>query len=168
MGQPSGSQARRACGILGDYLVTSGRRLTASLWPSTSAGHTAYSYRFDTDVSTFPLVYTAGLGVGFSQHGAELSYQFRIPYVSPTPYPPLPNVTAMQQVSYAMQAQWVSFAATGSPNGHGLSWVPYWPSYDEANENFVFNGTLGNILNLHVEKDDYRSEGIDWFNALWV
>ena len=148
VGVPFGNQTRRAAIILGDYLFHAGRRFTASPWTTAAAGHKAYSFRFDTDVSTFPLVYTPGLGVGFSQHGAELSYEFRIPYVSPTPYPPLPNVTAMHKVSYAMQAQWTSFAAMDSSNRHRLSWVPSWPSYDQGVENFVFNGTLGGCVDF--------------------
>ena len=87
--------------------------------------------------------------------------------MSITPYPPLPNITAMRQVSYAMQATWASFTATGSPNHHGLDWVPYWPSYSNGSKNFVFNGTLNDTLNLHVEQDDFRKEGMDWMNARW-
>jgi len=163
VGLASGTQTRRAYAIVGDWIFMAGRRFTAAHWKAVS-GHQAYSFRFDTDPSRFPLVVTPGLGPGFAQHGSELGYEFRIPYISPTPYPLLPNVTAMQKVSYAMQATWVSFAATGSPNRHGLSWVPRWPSYDESPSNFVFNGTLDNVLNLHIEKDDFRNQGIQWFN----
>ena len=167
VGLASGTQTRRAYAIVGDWIFMAGRRFTSANWKAAS-GHQAYSFRFDTDPSRFPLVVTPGLGPRFAQHGSELSYEFRIPYISPTPYPPLPNVTAMQKVSYAMQATWVSFAATGSPNRHGLSWVPRWPSYGESASNFVFNGTLDNVLNLHIEKDDFRSQGIQWFNDRWA
>ncbi|KAK5739901.1 hypothetical protein LTR17_004997 [Elasticomyces elasticus] len=110
---------------------------------------------------------TPGLGPGFAQHGAELSWEFRLPYVSSTPYPPLPNITAMQNVSYAMQATWASFASTGSPNHHGLGWIPHWPAYSNGSKNFVFNGTLNDTLNLHIEDDDFRKEGIKWMNERW-
>ncbi|KAK5736844.1 hypothetical protein LTR17_007169 [Elasticomyces elasticus] len=142
-----------------------GRRKTVDEWAR--FGGQAYSFRFDTDASRFPLVYTPGLGSGFAQHGAELSWEFRLPYVSSTPYPPLPNITAMQNVSYAMQATWASFASTGSPNHHGLGWIPYWPTYSNGSKNFVFNGTLNNTLNLHIEDDDFRKEGIKWMNERW-
>ena len=67
-----------------------------------------------------------------------------------------------------MQATWVSFALMGSSNYHGLSWVPRWPSYDESTSNFVFNGTLDNVLNLHIAEDDFGSSGIQWFNDRWA
>ena len=116
---------------------------------------------------SFPIVYTPGLGPGFAQHGAELSWEFRLPYISPTPYPPLPNITAMRNESYAMQATFISFAATGSPNHHPLAWVPYWPEYKNGSKNFVFNATLDDTLNLHIEDDTFREEGIKWFNERW-
>ncbi|KAI9730740.1 MAG: hypothetical protein M1834_005709 [Cirrosporium novae-zelandiae] len=163
VGVYTGTQTRRLYGIFGDYEFHVGRRMTASSWNSITGKH-AYSYRFDTDVTRFPLVVTPGLGVGFSEHGAELSFEFRLPYVSPTPYPPLPNITSMQRESYAMQACWASFAATGSPNNHGLSWIPYWPAYDESPSNFVFNATINDTLNLHIEDDNYRVKQLKWWD----
>ncbi len=77
----------------------------------------------------------------------------------------------MHRVSYAMQAHWASFAATGDPNAHGLKWIPKWPAYDDdgqdGGKNFVYNATLDNVLNLHIEEDNFRSEAIDWLNARW-
>ena len=66
----------------------------------------------------------------------------------------------MRNDSYAIQTTLVSFAATGSPNQHGLSWLPYWPEYKNGSENFVFNATLDNTLDLHVEEDTFREEVI--------
>ncbi|KAK4894336.1 hypothetical protein LTR27_007469 [Elasticomyces elasticus] len=166
IGLVCGNQTRRSYGIFGDKTVMAGRRKTADEWAR--FGGQAYSFRFDTDASRFPLVYTPGLGPGFAQHGAELSWEFRLPYVSSTPYPPLPNITAMQNVSYAMQATWASFASTGSPNHHGLGWIPHWPAYSNGSKNFVFNGTLDDTLNLHIEDDDFRKEGIKWMNERWA
>lgn len=163
VGVYSGRQTRRSYAIAGDLVFIAGRRETAARWKSTT-GKAAYSFRFDTAPSRFPLIVTPGLGVGFVQHGADLSWQFRLPYISPTPYPPIPNVTAMKAASYAMQAAWISFAATGDPNLHGLSWVPYWPRYEKRKENFVYNSTLDNALNLYIERDDFREEGIAWIN----
>lgn len=167
VGVPSGIQTRRSYAILGDLVFIAGRRKMAAGWKSVT-GKRAYSFRFDTDPTRFPLVVTPGLGVGFAQHGSDLSWQFRLPYTSPTPYPPIPNVTAMKKESYAMQAAWISFAATGDPNRHGLRWISHWPSYEKGRPiNFVFNATLENNLNLHVERDDYRKEGIAFINNLW-
>lgn len=166
VGVPSGVQTRRSYAILGDLVFIAGRRKMAAGWKSVT-GKRAYSFRFDTDPTRFPLVVTPGLGVGFAQHGSDLSWQFRLPYISPTPYPPIPNVTAMRKESYAMQATWISFAATGDPNRHGLRWISHWPSYEKGRPiNFIFNATLENNLNLHVERDDYRKEGIAFINNI--
>ncbi len=166
VGFSSGKQTRRSYAIIGDWVFIAGRRKTAAGWMS-ATGKRAYSFRFDTDPTRFPLVVTAGLGVGFAQHGSDLSWQFRLPYISHTPYPPIPNVMAMKRESYAMQAAWISFAAMGDPNRHGLSWIPHWPCYDESRPvNFVFNATLDDKLNLHVERDDFRKEGIAFINSI--
>lgn len=166
VGVPSGVQTRRSYAILGDLVFIAGRRKMAAGWELVT-GKRAYSFRFDTDPTRFPLVVTPGLGVGFAQHGSDLSWQFRLPYISPTPYPPIPNVTAMRKESYAMQATWISFAATEDPNRHGLRWISHWPSYEKGRPiNFVFNATLENNLNLHVERDDYRKEGIAFINNI--
>lgn len=170
LGIVSGNQTRRAYGIYTDLAMMAGRRYGTSTWPKIFPSKNAYSFRWDTDPSRIPLVYTAGLGVGFAQHGAELSYEFRLPYISGSPYPPLANITAIQNDSYAMQAHFVSFAAKGDPNAHGLNWVPIWPAYgfgEGEQKNFVYNATLDNVLNLHVENDDFRAEGMEWFNQRW-
>lgn len=66
-----------------------------------------------------------------------------------------------------MQAHFVAFAATGDPNTHNLKWIPKWPEYASGAQNFVYNATLDDTLNLHVETDDFRSEQLSWFNARW-
>ncbi|KFY12536.1 hypothetical protein V491_06748 [Pseudogymnoascus sp. VKM F-3775] len=167
LGIQSGTQTRRVYGIINDYVMMAGRRLTAASWAPLT-GKKAYSFRWDVDPSRLPLVYTPGLGVGFAEHGAELSFEFRLPYVSGSPYPPIPDVPAMRNVSYAMQAHFVAFAATGDPSAHHLPWIPKWPVYTDRTQNFVYNATLDDTLNLHVEKDDFRSEQISWFNARWA
>ena len=169
IGIVSGTQTRRAYAIFTDLYMMAGRRMTAKSWPKIFPNKKAYSYRWDTDPTTIPLVYTPGLGVGFAQHGAELSWEFRLPYVSGSPYPPLPKIPAMQKESYAMQAQWISFAATGNPNAHGLWWIPRWDPYGAgaAARNMVYNATLGDVLNLHIEDDDFRSDAIGWINDNW-
>ena len=68
--------------------------------------------------------------------------------------------------SYAMQAAWISLAATGDPNRHDLGWVPYWPSYGEEKVNLVYNSTSDNMLNLHIERNDFGEEGIPWINKV--
>lgn len=73
----------------------------------------------------------------------------------------------MGSVSYAMQTHFIAFAATGDPNAHHVKWIPKWPAYADGTQNFVYNATLADTLNLHVEQDDFRSEQMSWFNARW-
>ena len=80
LGIQSGTQTRRVYGIINDFAMMAGRRLTAASWTPLT-GKKAYSFRWDVDPSRIPLVYTPGLGVGFAEHGAELSFEFRLPYV---------------------------------------------------------------------------------------
>lgn len=165
VGTKSGNMTRRGYACGGDWSSMSGRRLTASRWNEATNGAAVYSYRFDTDVHRFPL--EKGLGLGFSQHGSDLSYDFGLPYVPYTPYFPLANVSALHNVSYAIQATWLSFAATSNPNHHGLDWIPEWPEYTESKQNMVWNGTLDNTLNLHIENDTFREEQIGWWMDHW-
>lgn len=165
IGTQAGTMTRRGYAMGGDWSAMSGRRLTASRWASATGGAPVYSYRFDTDVHRFPLVKT---GLGFSQHGADLSYDFRLPYVPYTDNFPLQaNVSALHKVSYAIQAAWVSFAATSNPNHHGLDYVPVWPEYTASKQNMVWNGTLDDTLNIHIENDTFREAQIGWWMDHW-
>lgn len=163
-GRPSGTMTRRGYAMGGDWSAMSGRRLTASRWGEATGGAPVYSYRFDTDVHRFPL---SSQGPGFSQHGADLSFDFGLPYAPYTGNWPVANVSALRSVSYAIRATWVSFAATGSPNYHGLEWIPEWPEYAESKQNMVWNGTLDNVLNIHVEDDTFRQDQIGWWMDHW-
>lgn len=146
----------------------SGRRKTAQLWGAGSGGAPVYSYRFDTDPWRFPIHNeSSGLGLGFAQHGSDLSFDFGIPYVTYTPYLPVQNITSMKKVGYAIRATLISFASTKNPNHHGLHWVPYWPEYTKSKKNMVFNATLSDTLNLHVENDTFRERQIQWWIDRW-
>jgi len=114
---PCGNQYRRAAAFLGDIVFHSGRRLMADAWDK--FGLDAYSFRFDTAPTTFPIVYWNNLGPGFAEHGTELAYEFGLPagYTSPPRfYPPVRNVSSHIAVSHAMVSKWVAFAYTGDPN----------------------------------------------------
>ena len=80
VGVLSGKQTRRVYGITNDFRMMAGRRFTAASWAPLT-GKNAFSFRWDVDPTQIPLVYTPGLGVGFAEHGAELSFEFRLPYV---------------------------------------------------------------------------------------
>lgn len=71
VGVPSGIQTRRSYAIFGDLVFIAGRRKMAAGW-KLATGKRAYSFRFDTDPTRFPLVVTPGLGVGFAQHGSAI------------------------------------------------------------------------------------------------
>ncbi|KFY81758.1 hypothetical protein V500_11118 [Pseudogymnoascus sp. VKM F-4518 (FW-2643)] len=157
LGIQSGTQTRRVYGIINDFAMMAGRRLTASSWTPLT-GKKAYSFRWDVDPSRIPLVYTPGLGVGFAEHGAELSFEFRLPYVSGSPYPPIPDVPAMRNVSYAMQAHFVAFAATGDPNSHHVEWIPKWPVYAGSTQNFVQNWRIVLISRTEQKLQAYAAE----------
>ncbi|OJJ45241.1 hypothetical protein ASPZODRAFT_160156 [Penicilliopsis zonata CBS 506.65] len=166
-GFSAGNFSRVGYAIGGDWSAISGRRKTAQRWHQGS-GQAVYSYRFDTDPWRFPIHNeSSGLGLGFAEHGSDLCFEFRIPYVPYTPYLPVQNVTSMHRVSYALQATWISFASTKDPNHHGLDWVPHWPEYTESQKNFVYNATLDDTLNLHVEEDTFREEQIQWWMDRW-
>ncbi|PYH92802.1 alpha/beta-hydrolase [Aspergillus ellipticus CBS 707.79] len=167
-GYTAGNWSRVGYAIGGDWSAISGRRKTAQKWTNGTKGQPVYSYRFDTDPWRYPIHNeSSGLGLGFAQHGSDLCFEFRIPYVPYTPYLPIQNVPAMHRVSYALQATWISFAATKDPNHHGLDWIPQWPEYSVSQKNFVYNATLENTLNLHVEADDWRETQMQWWIDRW-
>jgi carboxylesterase type B len=155
-GVQASSHTRRAYAIFGDVSVIAGTRLTASSWSSLMPNQKTYAYRFDTAPTH--------TGVGFATHGSDMPFIFR--QGTSILQALLPDVLAMLNVSYAMQATYVSFAADGNPNRHGLGWIPEWPEYGAkgGGVNMVFNATLDNLLNLHVEEDDFRQAGIGWIN----
>jgi len=114
---PCGNQYRRAAAILGDVIFHSGRRLMAESWAK--FGLNAYSFRFDTAPTTFPIVYWNNLGPGFAEHGTELAYEFGLPggYTSPPRfYPPVRNVSSHLAISHAMVSKWIAFTHDGDPN----------------------------------------------------
>ena len=168
VGVPSGNQTRRFYGFVNDVVMHAGRRFTAQNWAKLT-GKNAYSYRWDVDPSRIPLVYTPGLGVGFAQHGADVAFQFGIPENYSQISIPIPDVPAMRNVSFAMQAHFIAFANTGNPNDQHLAWIPKWPAYTEGQkQNFVYNATLQDTLNLHIENDDYRADQLEWLNERWA
>lgn len=87
VGVQSGAQTRRVYGLVTDFVMMAGRRLTATSWSKMLPDKKAYSYRWDVDPSRNPVVFTPGDEIGFAQHGADLAFQFRLPHAR---YPSLP------------------------------------------------------------------------------
>ncbi len=79
IGVQSGAQTRRVYGIVTDFVMMAGRRLTAASWSKIRPGKKAYSYRWDVDPNRSPVVFTPGVGIGFAQHGFDVSFQFQLP-----------------------------------------------------------------------------------------
>ena len=139
----SGNQTR-LYGFINDVVTHAGRRFIAQSWAKLT-GKNAYSYLWDVDPSRIPLAYTPGLGVGFAQQGADVSFQFGIPGYYPQQYLiaiPIPGVPAMRNARYAMQVHFVAFAATGDPNAYHISWIPLGRHIRRANSR-IFNGEYG-------------------------
>lgn len=80
VGVQSGAQTRRVYGIVTDFVIMAGRRLIAASWSKMNPDKKAYSYRLDIDTNCSSAVFTPGVGIGFAQHGFDMSFQFRLPY----------------------------------------------------------------------------------------
>jgi hypothetical protein len=78
-----------------------------------------------------------------------------------------PNSSLWSTATFSA-AHFIAFAATGDPNAHHVGRIPKWSAYaDREQKNFVYNATLQNMLNLHVEDDDYRADQLQWVNERW-
>ena len=112
-----GSEYRRLAAIFGDWFVDAGRRNMAEHW--VKLGLPAYSYRFAADPTALPIQVWIGLGPGFSIHGADLAYDFRLPGGFTTPidfYPPVKNTTTHEDLSTIMVNKFISFVHSLDPN----------------------------------------------------
>lgn len=77
---------------------------------------------------------------------------------------PLPSYHALSDF---MSRSWLSFVYDLDPNRHGIDGLPYWPAYDASNPmNMVFMAE-DNHEGSYVERDDYRSEQLLWWNEHW-
>lgn len=116
-----GAEYRRAAAILGDWFVDAGRREMAEHW--TKLGLPAYAYRFAANPTALPIQVWTGLGPGFSIHGADLAYDFRLPGGFTTSiefYPPVKNVRSHEELSRVMVGKFISFTHSLNPNAfHG-------------------------------------------------
>lgn len=112
-----GAEYRRTAAILGDWFVDAGRRDMAKHW--TKLGLPAYAYRFAADPTSLPIQVWNGLGPGFSIHGADLAYDFRLPGGFTTSidfYPPIKPVKSHERLSWVMVSKFISFVHSMDPN----------------------------------------------------
>ncbi|KPM38578.1 hypothetical protein AK830_g7987 [Neonectria ditissima] len=155
-GYPYGTQYAKMSLYLGDYLFTAPRRITTQAWAA--QGVASYSYRFG--------VTPAGLSpeiIG-ATHFQEVAFVFRNVdgqgyEVNPFAVTPLRKRRQYERLSQLMSRMWLSFANTGSPNHHGVSWCETeWRPYSiEEPENMVFQTGSG----CARERDNYRTEIMD-------
>ncbi len=122
---------------IAEALLGVGRDTTFSLemrtWARmvTASGQKAYLYQF-TRVPPGPNAKTWG-----AYHAAEIPYVFGTLRVRDWPFTDADFALADRMSSY-----WVSFAATGDPNGRGL---PAWTPYDSTSEPYL---ELGDAVQL--------------------
>ena len=80
-------------------------------------------------------------------HAGEIAYVFR------NLHPPRPWQDIDRKLSDAMSAYWVNFAATGDPNGKGLT---TWPVYQESSDVALeFGDTVAPVRALHRAALDF-------------
>jgi carboxylesterase type B len=130
-----GAEYRRLAAIFGDWFVDAGRRNMAEHW--VKLGLPAYSYRFAANPTSLPIQVWIGLGPGFSIHGADLAYDFRLPGGFTTPidfYPPVKNISSHEELSKVMADKFISFVHSLDPN--------------------AFSGELETNTNLRVPSDN--------------
>ncbi|KAK1145721.1 hypothetical protein N8T08_003959 [Aspergillus melleus] len=144
-GPAYGSLWGRATLYLGDSMFHAGRRYATEIWRA--YGVPSYSYRFDTvpngidsvilgatHFQEIPFVFRNFENVGYaleplSSNSTELSHEYRA-------------------LATLMSRMWISFAATQSPNFHGV--------YDRSAKNIVFR-----LSDTHLEPDTWRSPEIE-------
>jgi carboxylesterase type B len=146
---------RKSGAIGGDIVMIAGRRKVAQVW--SAAKQNVFSMRFDTPA------WNAKPSDG-SKHSAELPFTFQNVTGILGPMPAFKN---HQDLSNAIGKAYVNFVNGFDPNppvgreGAGPT-LPRWPSYLDQPVNMVLNAN-----NTHIEKDDWRSEGIDFINTVW-
>ncbi|KAH6623094.1 Alpha/Beta hydrolase protein [Chaetomium tenue] len=164
---PCGAQYRRLSAILGDYGLIHGRRDVAAAWAA--AGQTAYTWRFSTWPTSFPIDPALESQPGFAGHGAEYAYFFRFPrgYELWGNNPHVAEGGAHRRLMEVVSTRVIAFVYSGGdPNLVEDPDVPAWPKYTVENpSNLVLNATaIPDKLNVHVEPDTWRQEGM----ALWA
>ncbi|KAK0621004.1 neuroligin-4 [Immersiella caudata] len=166
IGMPCTTQSRRIAAIAGDYAFLGGRRTLARA--VAEQGMTAYSFRFDT----WPLgkeVQRGKFRPGFATHAAEYSYFFGYgrEHTWFEDNPMVANSSSHQALSHGIVTKLVSFVHSGDPDAVKAPGFPAWPKYSvKSPSNLVFNATeKPDVLNVHVEPDTFREEGIRLFET---
>ncbi|WPG99116.1 lipase 4 [Acrodontium crateriforme] len=162
-----GEMYKRGAAIAGDCFVHAGRRHLAQIASSRMhpTNPAVFSYRFDQPPwnEIQPLIATEA--PVYSTHYTELSYIFHNPNPLLTNY--IGPSSKHWALSKTMCRMWISFVHDLDPNNHGEIKLPRWPSYgSESFSNIVFR-VSDSERRIEIEKDDYRSEQLRWWNRNW-
>lgn len=163
-----GSQFKRVSAFGGDFAFTAGRRFINQQYARYNVS--TYAYRFDT----IPYPLPAEVGVA---HFQEVAFVFDntegLGYAA-NPFTGKPK--EYFDLANLMSKMWVSFIATGDPNGHKVEGAPEWPVYmnGDGGKAVTGQGGYGKDMVLHangtgpfVEDDTYRAAGIAALNSMW-
>lgn len=163
---PYGLQYRRTTTYYTDQTFVANRRLTCETWAAYALS--AYCYRFNA------IPAWAGPYDG-ATHFVEVAFAMKnvegVGY-APVRTPPFQGLSeGYKDVATLMAGDWISFVAEGDPNAWDRrnvlrslqAEVPTWTSYENSFPRiFVYEGNATNVM----ERDDWRTEGIDLINSL--
>ncbi|OJJ76832.1 hypothetical protein ASPBRDRAFT_36016 [Aspergillus brasiliensis CBS 101740] len=147
-----GYEYKRYESMAGDLCMVAPRRLLSQKMKEYE--EQVFAYRWDVAA----LNDSSSIGVA---HFAEIPFVFANPVQNMTP---LGSDPARLELGNMAARMWTAFVADLDPNGHGVSGIPHWPKYNLSDpRDFVFrvprNGS-------YVEKDTFRTEGIDYINTI--
>ncbi|GJN93281.1 hypothetical protein Rhopal_006328-T1 [Rhodotorula paludigena] len=145
----SGYQDKRSNALTGDLRYVAGRRLMAQKY--VAADQAVYSYRFDQPAPNA----TIALGTA---HFAEVAYVFSNPLPTQNRLGDRPGDA---ELAHLMTSQWISFIHDGTPNNHGVEGAETWPDYRTEPNNMLYRRQ-----GSHVERDDFRADGIRFITEL--
>ncbi|GKZ21401.1 hypothetical protein AbraIFM66951_006204 [Aspergillus brasiliensis] len=147
-----GYEYKRYESMAGDLCMVAPRRLLSQKMKEYE--EQVFAYRWDVAA----LNDSSSIGVA---HFAEIPFVFANPVQNMTP---LGSDPARLELGNMAARMWTAFVTDLDPNGHGVSGIPHWPKYNLSDpRDFVFrvprNGS-------YVEKDTFRTEGIDYINTI--
>ncbi|KAL7652289.1 hypothetical protein ACMYSQ_009585 [Aspergillus niger] len=147
-----GYEYKRYESMAGDLCMVAPRRLLSQKMKEYE--EQVFAYRWDVAA----LNDSSTIGVA---HFAEIPFVFANPVQNITP---LGSDPARLELGNLAARMWTAFVTDLDPNGHGVSGIPHWPKYNLSDPmDFVFrlprNGS-------YVEKDTFRTGGIDYINTI--
>ncbi|PWY64057.1 carboxylesterase family protein [Aspergillus heteromorphus CBS 117.55] len=147
-----GYEYKRYESIAGDLAMYAPRRLLGTHMAQYEPN--VYAYRWDVAA----LNDSSTIGV---EHFAEIPFVFANPVQNITA---LGSDPARLELGDLAARMWTAFATDLDPNGHGVSNIPTWPTYNPSDpQDFVFQLPR---TDSYVEADTYRAEGMAYINSI--